>query len=227
MTATTERDAAATDATATPAPAVRGRRSARAAGDEREQAILRTAETLLERRPLAEISVDDLAQGAGLSRSAFYFYFPSKAAVVLMLVDRMVEQASGARDTALAQLDSDPAAACRAGIEGFYATFGAHRPVVRAVSELSATNDEARALWSQVMQGWVEQVTELIEAERARGVAPNAVSASDLATALVQLNERVLQAIFIEESPAVSERAAIDTLTHVWVNSIYGAPVEA
>jgi hypothetical protein len=95
------------------------------------------------------------------------------------------------------------------------------------VSELSATNEEARALWSQVMQGWVEQVTELIEAERARGAAPSAVAASDLATALVQLNERVLQAIFVEESPAVSESAAIDTLTHVWVNAIYGAPVEA
>jgi TetR/AcrR family transcriptional regulator, ethionamide resistance regulator len=222
MTATTERTE-----TATPAPAARGRRSARAAGDEREQAILQTAELLLERRSLAEISVDDLAQGAGLSRSAFYFYFPSKAAVVLTLVDRMVEQAAGARDSVLAQFDSDPAGACRGGIEGFYATFGAHRPVVRAVSELSATNDEARALWSQVMHGWVEQVTELIEAERARGAAPSTVSASDLATALVQLNERVLQAIFVEESPAVSERAAIDTLTHVWVNAIYGAPVEA
>jgi AcrR family transcriptional regulator len=225
VTATTERNATATGP-ATPAPAARGRRSARAAGDEREQAIMRTAEALLERRSLAEISVDDLAQGAGLSRSAFYFYFPSKAAVVLTLVDRMVEQASGARDTALQQLDSDPAAACRGGIESFYATFGAHRPVVRAVSELSATNDEARVLWSQVMQGWVEQVTELIEAERARGAAPNAVAASDLATALVQLNERVLQAIFVDESPAVSESAAIDTLTHVWVNAIYGAPVE-
>src|ERR1700684_2251757 len=146
MTATTERDAAATDATATPAPAVRGRRSARAAGDEREQAILRTAETLLERRPPAANSVDGLARGAGLSLSAFYFYFPSKAAVVLMLVDRMVEQASGARDTALAQLDSDPAAACRAGIEGFYATFGAHRPVVRDVSALSAPHAQARQL---------------------------------------------------------------------------------
>jgi AcrR family transcriptional regulator len=201
---------------------MRGRRSARAAGDEREQAILRTAERLLAERSLGEISVDDLAQGAGLSRSAFYFYFPSKSAVVLTLVDRMVEQTAGAGTDTLLKIDSDPAGAWRGGIESFYATFGAHRPVIRAVTELSATNEEARELWSQVMEGWVEQVTALIGSSLERDGA-RTIAARDLATALVQMNERVLHAIFVEESPAVDERAVIDTLTHIWVRSIYGA----
>jgi TetR/AcrR family transcriptional regulator, ethionamide resistance regulator len=43
----------------------------RPSGDEREQAILATAERLLENRPFAAISVDDLAKGAGLSRPTF------------------------------------------------------------------------------------------------------------------------------------------------------------
>ncbi len=200
----------------------RGRRAARAGGDEREQAILLTAERLLAERALSEISVDDLAQGAGLSRSAFYFYFPSKAAVVLTLVDRVVEQADEARDRVLRLHAGDPGVAWREGIESFYEVFGAHRPVIRAVSDLGASNEEARALWSQAMEGWVAQLTELIEAERARGAAPRAVPARDLATALVQMNERVLHAIFIEETPAVREREAIDTLAHVWRNAIYG-----
>lgn len=203
----------------------RGRRSARAAGDERERAILSTAERLLEQRALAEISVDDLAQGAGISRSAFYFYFPSKDAVVLTLVDRVMEQAGAARDRALERQASNPSAAWRDGIESFYEVFGAHRPVIRAVTDLSATNAEARALWSQAMDGWVSQVSELIEAERARGAAPGDVEARDLATALVQMNERVLHAIFIEETPAVRELHVIDTLTHVWRSAIYGASV--
>ena len=45
--------------------ASRGRRSARPSGDDRELAILTTAERLLEERSLADISVDDLAKGAG------------------------------------------------------------------------------------------------------------------------------------------------------------------
>ena len=47
---------------------VRGRRATRPSGDDREAAILRTLEDMLEQRPFAEISVDDLAKGAGLSR---------------------------------------------------------------------------------------------------------------------------------------------------------------
>jgi TetR/AcrR family transcriptional regulator, ethionamide resistance regulator len=56
----------------------RGRRSARPSGDDRELAILTTAEQLLKNRPLADISVDDLAKGAGISRPTFCFYFKSK-----------------------------------------------------------------------------------------------------------------------------------------------------
>lgn len=205
----------------------RGRRSAKAAGDERERAILATAERLLQQRSLGEISVDDLAQGAGISRSAFYFYFPSKDAVVLTLVDRVAEQADTARDRALERQLDNPSAAWRDGIESFYEVFGAHRPVIRAVTDLSATNAEARELRSRVMDGWVSHVTDMIEAERARGAARGAIAPRDLATALVQMNERVLHAIFIEEKPAVREREVIDTLAHVWRSAIYGASVES
>ena len=80
---------------ATPPPR-RGRRPARPSGDDRELAILATAERLLAERPLAAISVDDLARGAGISRPTFYFYFPSKDAVLLTLLDRVVAEADAA-----------------------------------------------------------------------------------------------------------------------------------
>src|SRR6478609_10009072 len=86
----------------------RGRRTPRASGDERERAIRATAERLLEEQPLNEISVEDLARGAGISRPTFYFYFPSKDAVVLTLIDHMVEEAAIDRDEALAELAADP-----------------------------------------------------------------------------------------------------------------------
>ena len=74
----------------------RGRRSARPSGDDRELAILTTAEQLLEERPFAEISVDDLAKGAGISRPTFYFYFPSKDAVLLSLFEPVIVEADAA-----------------------------------------------------------------------------------------------------------------------------------
>lgn len=71
----------------------RSRRSTRPSGDDRERAILTTAERLLEQRPLAEISVDDLAKGAGISRPTFYFYFKSKDAVLLSLLEPLIAAA--------------------------------------------------------------------------------------------------------------------------------------
>src|SRR5437660_3843261 len=102
----------------------RGRRAARVSAQERETAILETAERLLEERSVQEISVDDLARGAGISRPSFYFYFPSKEAVVLTLIDRMVEDAAIGRDRALRRLLEDPREGWRDGLEAFYAIYG-------------------------------------------------------------------------------------------------------
>jgi TetR/AcrR family transcriptional regulator, ethionamide resistance regulator len=206
------------------APRGRGRRAARASGDDRERSILETAERLLEERPLSEISVDDLARGAGISRPTFYFYFPSKDAVVLTIIDRLVAAAAGSREQALATLaEGDPRAGLRQGLEDLYAAFRSRRAVVLAAAELRTTNAEARELWTQVMEGWVADVTAVIEAERARGAAPPGQPARDLALALVQMNERVQYASFAGESPSLEDERVIDVLVDIWLRAIYGA----
>ena len=88
--------------------ALRGRRSMRPSGDDREQAILATAEHLLEARSFADISVDDLAKGAGLSRPTFYFYFKSKEAVLLSLLEPVIARADSEFDGAVLRLPADP-----------------------------------------------------------------------------------------------------------------------
>lgn len=211
--------------TSTPArtkSGARGRRTPRARGDDREREILATAERLLAERPLSEISVDDLARGAGISRPTFYFYFPSKDAVVLTLIDRLVEEARGGREAAVAKLLEDPRAGWREGIEAFYEAFRARRPLILAGAELRATNPEARDLWSQVMEGWVEDVTEVIEAERARSAAPPGVPARELAIALVQMNERAQYASLSDEEPALATDRVLDVLVEIWLRAIYG-----
>ena len=205
------------------ATAPRGRRRARASGDERERAILATAERLLEERPLSEISVEDLAHGAGISRPTFYFYFPSKDAVLLTLVDRMVEEAAASREEALAKLTEDPRAGWRLVLRDSFEVFGSRRGATLAAAELRATNAEARELWSQVMESWVADASAIIESERARGVAPPALPARDLAIVLVQMNERAHYGTFAGETPALDESRVLDVLVDVWMQTIYGA----
>jgi AcrR family transcriptional regulator len=205
----------------------RSRRSARVSGEERESAILQTAERLLEERSPQQISVDDLARGAGISRPSFYFYFPSKEAVFLSLIDRLVEQADAGRAAVLEHLAEDPAARWREGLETIFGVFGAHRAVALAGAEIRAVNAEARALWSGVMESWVADAAMAIEAERARGAAPDGVPARELAVALVSMNERVLYASFTGEQPALAEDRVLDVLLGIWLNAIYGTTTPA
>jgi TetR/AcrR family transcriptional regulator, ethionamide resistance regulator len=208
---------------AKPAPNGRSRRATRASGDDRERAILETAERLLEERPLSEISVDDLAKGAGISRPTFYFYFPSKDAVVLTIIDRLVVATTDSREEALKMLAAgEPRAGLRQALADLYGAFRSRRAVSLAAAELRLRNPEARELWSQVMEGWVADTTAVIEAERARGAAPDGQPARDLAIALVQMNERVQYASFTDESPSLEEDRVIDVLVDIWLRAIYG-----
>jgi TetR/AcrR family transcriptional regulator, ethionamide resistance regulator len=203
----------------------RGRRSARPSGDDRELAILTTAERLLEERSFADISVDDLAKGAGLSRPTFYFYFKSKEAVLLSLLEPLITRADAEYNGAAKRLPADPRRVWRAGIKAFFVAFDSHRAVARAGTEAISHSAEVRAVWSGFMQKWIDQTAALITAERARGAAPETIPAADLATSLNQMNERTMMAALSAERPAVDHDRVVDTLAHIWVTSIYGEQV--
>ena len=199
----------------------RGRRVPRVRGEERERAILQTAERLLGERSLHDISVDDLARGAGISRPTFYFYFASKEAVLLTLLDTVVEEVR--EGVALAFLAEDPRRVLREGLQTTHDTFNAHRAITLAAIEARAGSAEVRELWARVMEGFVQETTEAIEGERARGAAPPGADARDLAISLNWMNERVLHASFAGDGPAVGADAVVDTLLEVWLRAIYGA----
>jgi AcrR family transcriptional regulator len=213
----------------TPAPPFqptpsRARRSSRPSGDDRELAILTTAERLLEERPLTEISVDDLAKGAGISRPTFYFYFPSKEAVLLTLLDRVVQEVDAAIEVVKSQLPSDPARVWGAIINGVFESFGSKPWVGRNGLALLAGQGELRQIWLTLLQKWIDQTASSIKAERERGAAPETIPAEDLAVTLNLMNERTMMAVFSGEQPAVAHEHVVDTLTHIWLTSIYGTP---
>ena len=209
--------------TASQARPGRGRRAARPSGDDRELAILETAERLLEGRSLAEISVDDLARGAGISRPTFYFYFSSKDAVLLTLLERVIGEADAALQRLIANRPADRRAIWRDGINAFVATFGAHRAVCAATVALKSTHSEARDLWATSMQRWIDHIAAVIEAERAAGAAPVTLPALELSTALNLMNESVMTASFAGHQPALADDRVLDNLVHIWTASIYGA----
>jgi TetR/AcrR family transcriptional regulator, ethionamide resistance regulator len=208
--------------TASQPRAARARRAVRPSGDDREQAILETAKRLLDERSFADISVDDLAKGAGISRPTFYFYFPSKDAVLVALVAQVITAA----DHTFQSLPETPPdnfhEACRAGINVFFETFANHEGVIRAGHSVRSSNAEIQKLLSTYMQRWIDSTAATIDAQRARGAAPTTLPSVQLATALNLMNERALFASFADERPAIPTEHLLDTLVHIWIASIYG-----
>lgn len=205
-----------------PAPSTRGRRARGFSGDDRERAILATAERLLGERPLSEISVDQLAKGAGISRPTFYFYFTSKEQVLLALFDRVLVEARSQRGDALLRLAEGAEPGWRDAIGAFCEAFSAHRSIASAAVAAQYTSPAVKDLWSQVMEEFVAEVTKAIESERRRGAAPEGIPARDLATSLNWMVERVLFTTFSGQTPAVPEERLLDTLVPIFMSAVYG-----
>jgi TetR/AcrR family transcriptional regulator, ethionamide resistance regulator len=206
--------------------AQRGRRSARPSGDAREEAILLGAERLMLDRSFASLSIEELASSAGLSRSAFYFYFSSKDDVLLALLDRVIREADERVAVLPSDFTSDPAGAWRRTIGTFVEVFSSHRSVAVATLEARFHNSQVDELWSTSMTAWVGYASEAIAAERERGAAaPEGLDPKDLATALNLMNERVLSAALMGETPRISQSDVLDALTQIWLLSIYGSAV--
>jgi AcrR family transcriptional regulator len=200
----------------------RGRRTPKVSGDERERTILATLEQLLEERSLHEISIDDLARGAGISRPTFYFYFASKEAVLLSLFERMLAEAQAKRGDTLHRLAEDPPARLREALGAFFEVFGSRRAVTLAGADAQASSAEVRQVWGHVMEAWVAEAAAAIEAERARGAAPAGIPPRDLAVSLLLMNERVFHTTFAGQEPAIAEDDVLDAIVSIWLNAIYG-----
>ena len=199
------------------------RRTPKMSGDDRERTILEAFEGLLETKALHEISIDEIARGAGISRPTFYFYFASKEAVLLSLFERMIDEAQAARGDALEQVATDPEQGIRQSLTAFYDVFRAHRAVTLAGADARATSADVRDLWANVMEGWVTETADAIAAGREAGLAPdNGIAPRDLAIALLLMNEQAFHTALSHQSPAIAEDGVVDVLTGVWLGAIYG-----
>ena len=191
-------------------------------GDLKEQAILDTAVRLLDERSFDEITVDELARGAGISRPTFYFYFESKQAVLRVLVERLTEQAFADSEWLVGD-DPTPEEAIRAGIEMGAKLWHEHGAVLRAGVDTWGTVPELRVYWEAITDQFIGAAAEQIRNDRSSGLAPNGPpSAKALATALIRMSERCYYTASLGAEPTLTDKELITTLTTVFLRAIYG-----
>ena len=201
-------------------PGVRRRKPSK--GDLTSQAILDTAEKLLAERDLTAITIDDLASGAGIKRSAFYFHFESREAVLYLLAERVLSQLYDAATLWTERTEGSPDDAVRRSIAGNVAVWRANGPVLRAAVRARDTDENMRQFWTDVARRFITAVADRIDADRAAGLAvPGPPSAKSLATVLVSMNDEVFYHHSRTRRSPAADREVVDTLTTVWLRSIY------
>ncbi|NBH03764.1 TetR/AcrR family transcriptional regulator [Amycolatopsis sp. SID8362] len=192
----------------------RKRRDAPRKGDLREQAILDTAEALLDREHVEPMTVETIAKGAGISRGSLYFYFGSKQEVLTALVARTV--AVLGQDAASVDAGADPEETARASVRLTERMWRDHGPVMRAAVDLSPTVPEIARLWHDTVAAYAEAMTGvLLRAGLPTGDGPTGAAA--VARALCWMTERVFY--HASRSPGDLDAAA-ETCAELWRRTI-------
>ena len=190
-------------------------------GDERRAALLRSLDDQLRDRRFDAINVADISRQAGVTRSAFYFYFENKAVAVAALVEEMYDEAFAAADVLTG--DGAPPERIRAAIRGLFEAWEKRRHLFKAMVDARAASDVVREAWDGDRESFIPVIADLIEAERRAGSAPPGPDPVTLAALLLELVDRSLSRL-AHEGPASRERLT-EAVASVWLRTIYAADV--
>jgi len=168
-----------------------------------------------------DLRVEDVAESAGLSRSAFYFYYPDKQA---LLIDA-TEVVSGALFEQAARWwhgRGEPAELITEALEGVAGLWVENEALLRTTIEVATYDEQMRGFWHRLVGRFVEATAEHIEREQTEGVIDSRIDPWGTAETLIWGAERSLYILAtIGERPADE---VVDSTAAVWLRAIYGLP---
>lgn len=189
-------------------------------GDRRRGALLSALDELLRDSggDLDPITIAEIAKRAGLTRSAFYFYFENKAAAVAATLEEMYDEVFAVTDVLVGP--GEPAERIEAAVRGLVEFWDRHRHLYRAVLEARSASAEVRRMWEQDRQGFIPAIAAMIDGERAAGRAPGGGDSAALADVLLLLNERLLERLTLGEG--LDRENYVQAVVTVWLRTVYG-----
>lgn len=186
-------------------------------GDHRRTALLESLDHLLLEGSLDSINIADISRRAGVTRSAFYFYFENKAAAVAALMEEMYDESFAAAD--LLGGEGPPGERVEAMVRSLFGAWDRHEHLYRAMYDARASSQAVREMWDADRESFVPVVAAMIEAERAAGRAPAGVEAATLASLLLELNDRMLERL--AQGGALSRDQLVEGVVVIWLRTIY------
>jgi len=205
-----------------PAPAPRTDAPARSAKRAAvEEAVLGAVERLLgEGAAYADLPVERIAREAGISRTAFYFYFRDKRELLMRLTEETAERLYHEANAWWGAEGDGPARLADA-LASVMAVYRDRRVVLCAVVEVSTYDAQVAAFWRAIVGRFVDATRKRIEAEQAGDRAPG-IDARLVAFSLAWMTERALYQQ-VQGSSGAPDEALVRALADVWTRTIYAS----
>lgn len=191
--------------------------------DLRRTAILESLDHHLRESGFDGLNIADVARQAGVTRSAFYFYFENKAAAVAALLEPMYDDGFMAGNL-LSDTGSGPRDRIRGMLEALLDTVDHHRYLLQAMLEARATSAAIRRVWDDARESFVASVAAVITGERAEGRAPAGAAAEVLASMLLEFNDRLMERYTV--GGRLSRAELLAGAETIWLRAIYAGDGE-
>ncbi|MGB2710862.1 MAG: helix-turn-helix domain-containing protein [Conexibacter sp.] len=190
-----------------------------------ETSVMRATEALLaDGASYPELSVEQIASRAGISRTAFYFYFRDKRELLMRLTEGVAEQLfQRAEDWWSGTDDGDGAAELADALASIFAIYRGHAPLLRAVVEAAAYDETTALAWRALVGRFVTATRERIEREQAAGNVNPALPAAEIAFGLAWMTERSAYELLVQDTD-FSDDALVQGLLAIWLGAVYGRP---
>ena len=122
---------------------------------------------ILQGKPFRDLTVDELMSATGLSRTAFYRYFPDREAVLLELLEEVWGELADARDAEAVGADFDDATSMARLTE----LLAANQAVLKAITERLSVTRTSIPPTSLMHSYWIEDLTARIVEAQSHGLA--------------------------------------------------------
>jgi TetR/AcrR family transcriptional regulator, ethionamide resistance regulator len=187
--------------------------------DHRREAILGALDACLQESSLEAINIAEISKQAGVTRSAFYFYFENKGAAVAALMERMVDETFAVNELFTTGAES-PHTRIRTMLTGLFAMWERHRHLFQAMLEVRGSSPSVREIWDTARESFVDSIADMIRSERASAPCGAAPDAAVLATVLLEFNGQLLERLTL--GGPLTAAQLMDGATAVWLGTVYG-----
>jgi len=146
---------------------------------------------LLDGHGYTSIGVQRIAEEAGIARSSFYLNFPDKSALLIAIAESATADLFAAAGT-WAQFGFTDLEMLERTITGILAQQREHAPLLAAVVELAAYDDEVAGFWRSRVGAFIELLAERIEEGQRSGTIERSLDPSTTAAWVTWGTERLI-----------------------------------